>query len=177
VALQEWTVHDGGEATVEELRRPMEDVFLEAATDDDFIGVQTYTRFIVGPDGYRDPEPDVRRTIMGYEFRPEALEATIRRAWDVTGGTPIIVTENGIATTNDEERIEFVAAALDGVDRCMADGIEVGGYIYWSLLDNFEWAFGYGPTFGLVAVDRASMRWSVKPSARWFGSIASSNAR
>ena len=177
VALHEWTVEDGGQALVDELRRPMEDVFLEVAQDDDFVGVQNYTRFVVGPEGYRDPEPDSRMTIMGYEYRPEALEATIRRAWDVTDGTPIIVTESGIATTDDAERIEFVTAALDGVDRCLADGIEVGGYIYWSLLDNFEWAFGYGPTFGLVAVDRESMQRSVKPSARWFGTIASANTR
>ena len=93
---------------------------------------------------------------MGYEFWPEALEATIRRAWEVTGGVPVLVTENGIGTDDDAERIEYVGRALPGILACLADGIDVRGYIYWSLLDNFEWIFGYRPTFGLVAVDRVT---------------------
>lgn len=177
VALHEWTAVDGGEELLEELRRPMEDVFLEAARTDDFVGVQNYTRFIIGPDGFQPVDSDARLTIMGYEYRPQALEASIRRAWEVTDGVAIIVTENGIATADDEERIEFVSAALDGLDRCLADGIDVRGYIHWSLLDNFEWAFGYGPTFGLIAVDRATQARVPKPSARWFGQIARANSR
>ncbi len=177
IALHEWTAIEGGELLLEELRRPMEDVFLEAARGDDFVGVQTYARFIIGPDGYQDFDPETRLTLMGYEFRPQALEASIRRAWDVTEHVPIIVTENGVATADDTERIEFVSAALDGLDRCLSDGIDVRGYIHWSLLDNFEWAFGYGPTFGLVAVDRTSQVRTPKPSARWFGEIARANAR
>jgi beta-glucosidase len=154
----------------------LEDPFLEAAADDDFIGVQTYSRERVGADGLLDPEEGARTTIMGYEFWPQALEATIRRAWDVTGHTPIVVTENGIATADDRERIEFVELALEGVQRCLADGIRVDGYTYWSLLDNFEWALGYEPTFGLVAVDRTTQERTVKPSARWLGRVARANA-
>jgi len=177
IALHEWTAVDGGEDLLEELRRPMEDVFLEAVRGDDFVGVQAYTRHVIGPDGYRPVEPNARLTIMGYEYRPQALEATIRRVWDVTNQVPIIVTENGIATTDDTERVEFVSAALDGLERCLADGIGVQGYIHWSLLDNFEWAFGYGPTFGLVAVDRSTQVRTPKPSASWFGQIARDNSR
>ena len=113
---------------------------------------------------------------MGYERWPEALEATIRRAWEVTRGVPILVTENGIATEDDAERIAFVARALPGVLACLADGIDVRGYVYWSLLDNFEWVFGYRPRFGLVAVDRTSQERRPKPSARWLGGIARANA-
>jgi beta-glucosidase len=114
---------------------------------------------------------------MGYEFWPDALEATIRRAWEYTGGTvPLIVTENGIGTTKDEERVEYVQTALEGVLRCLDDGIDVGGYTCWSLLDNFEWAFGYQPQFGLVAVDRETQERTPKPSARWLGEIARANA-
>ena len=67
---------------------------------------------------------------------------------------PIYVTENGIGTTDDAQRIEYVRRALAGVVRCLRDGIDVRGYFYWSLMDNFEWLFGYGPQFGLIAVDR-----------------------
>ena len=83
---------------------------------------------------------------MGYEFWPQSLESTLRRAWEVTGGQlPLIVTENGIDATDDTRRIAYVQQALEGVLRCLDDGIDVRGYTYWSLLDNFEWALGYEP--------------------------------
>ena len=93
----------------------------------------------------------------------------------MTDGVPLLVTENGIATDDDAERIEYVEQALSGVLACLDDGIDVRGYIYWSLLDNFEWILGYRPTFGLVAVDRVTQARTVKPSARWLGSIARDN--
>jgi beta-glucosidase len=166
----------GGEAERDRYRRDMEDVFLEAARGDDFLGLQCYSRMRIGPQGILDPERDVRITQMGYEFWPEALEATLRYAWKVTGGVPLLVTENGIATSDDAERIEYVERALSGALACLADGIDVRGYIYWSLLDNFEWILGYGPKFGLVAVDRVTQARTAKPSARWLGNIARANA-
>ncbi len=128
------------------------------------------------PDGVLPLPPGTRRTLMGWEFYPEALEETIRRAWDVTDGTPIVVTENGIATSDDAERVEYVERALAGVLRAIADGIDVRGYTYWSLLDNFEWAEGYRPTFGLVAVDRTTFARTPRPSAAWLGGVAKANA-
>ena len=103
-------------------------------------------------------------------------QAPIRRAWDLTGHVPILVTENGIATEDDRERIEFVEQALRGVRRCIDDRIDVRGYVYWSSMDNFEWAFGYRPKFGLIAVDRGTFARTGKPSARWLGGIARANA-
>jgi beta-glucosidase len=177
LAMSDYQAVDGGEAVRDRERRDMEDVFLAATAGDDFVGVQTYTRLRVGPDGLRGPEPGVPLTQMGYEFWPEALEATIRRAWAVTGGrVPVLVTENGIGTADDAARIRFTERALRGVLACLADGIDVRGYVHWSLLDNFEWAFGYGPTFGLVAVDRETQRRTPKPSARWLGAVARANA-
>jgi beta-glucosidase len=176
LAMQQGWPVDGGEQRLARIQKNLEDVYLDAATGDDFIGVQTYTRTRVGPDGTLGPEDGVRRTIMGYEFWPEALEGTIRRAWETTDHTPIIVTENGIATEDDTERIEYVDRALQGVLRCIDDGIEVRGYTYWSLLDNFEWAQGYEPTFGIVAVDRTTFARTPKPSARWLGTVARANA-
>jgi beta-glucosidase len=176
LAMQDLQAAPGGEAVRDAERREMEDVYLEAARGDDFVGVQTYTRFRYGPDGMLPPPPGARTTQMGYEFWPEALEATIRRATEVTKGVPILVTENGIGTADDDDRIEYVTQALHGVQACLDDGIDVRGYVYWSLLDNFEWVLGYGPTFGLVAVDRTTQTRAAKPSAHWLGAIARANA-
>jgi beta-glucosidase len=175
LAMSDWQAVAGGEARRDALREEDEQVFLEAARDDDFIGVQTYTRRRVGPDGMLDPEAGVPRTIMGYEFWPQALGATIRRAAEVTG-VPVLVTENGVATADDAERIEYIRRALAAVLGCLADGVDVRGYLYWSALDNFEWSHGYGPTFGLVAVDRATQVRTPKPSAAWLGGVARANS-
>jgi beta-glucosidase len=176
VAMSDYQAIDGGEAERDRYRRDMEDVFLEAARGDDFVGVQCYTRERIGPDGIRGPQDGVPITQMGYEFWPEALEATIRRAWEVTNGVPVLVTENGIGTDDDAERIVYVERALRGLRATLAAGIDVRGYVYWSLLDNFEWFLGYRPTFGLVAVDRTTQVRRPKPSARWLGDIARANA-
>ena len=77
---------------------------------------------------------------------------------------------------DDETRIKFVTESLEGLERCLADGLDVRGYIYWSLLDNFEWAEGYKPLFGLVQVDRETFVRSPKPSAHWLGGVAGANA-
>ena len=177
LSMSEWAAADGGEERLERYRARMEDVFLEATEGDDFVGVQTYSRIRVGPDGLLDPEPGVPTLIMGYEFWPQALEATLRRAWEVTGGNvPLLVTENGIGTDDDEQRIAYVAAALEGVLRVLADKIRVDGYTYWSLLDNFEWALGYAPRFGLHSVDRKTFDRTAKPSASWFAEVVRNNA-
>jgi beta-glucosidase len=114
-------------------------------------------------------------TQMGYEFWPEALEQTIRYA-AAQAKVPVYVTENGIGTGDDTRRIEYIKRALAGVQKCLADGVDVRGYVHWSLLDNFEWIFGYRPTFGLVAVNRDTQERTVKPSARYLGEIARRNS-
>ena len=176
LSMTDYQAVEGGEEKRDRIRRVMEDVFLEAARDDDFIGVQTYSRSRIGPDGAVGPEEGVATTQMGYEFWPDALEATVRRAWEMGRGVPVLVTENGIGTDEDGGRIEYVCRALEGVLRCLDDGIDVRGYTYWSALDNFEWAFGYEPTFGIIAVDRATQHRSVKPSGYWLGRVAAANA-
>jgi len=176
LSMADFQALDGGEERLEHQRRVEEDVFLEATGGDDFVGVQTYSRQRVGPGGALGPEPGVEVTQMGYEYWPSALGATLRRAWSFTGGTPLIVTENGIGTTDDARRREFVAEALAGVHRCLEDRIDVRGYVHWSLLDNFEWVLGYVPTFGLVEVDRRTFERRPKPSAAWLGAVAKQNA-
>ena len=176
LAMQDWQPVDGGEDRRARLLANYEDVYLEAARGDDFVGVQTYSRELVGPEGPRPVPEGAETTQMGYEFYPEALGATIRRAHAMTDGTPVLVTENGIATADDTRRVEYVRRALRCVRSCLDDGIPVLGYTYWSSFDNFEWAFGYGPTFGLVAVDRTTLERAPKPSASYLGAVARANS-
>jgi beta-glucosidase len=156
-------------------RERREDQFLAPAADDDFIGVQAYTRTLVGPDGQIPPGPDVRQTLTGWEYYPDAAAEAVRHTASVLPGVPILVTENGIATTDDIERIEYTSHALAGLHHAITDGIDVRGYLHWSLLDNYEWGT-YRPTFGLIAVDRTTFARTVRPSARWLGEVATANA-
>ena len=89
---------------------------------------------------------------------------------------PIYVTENGISTEDDSRRVEYIGRALEALARCLGDGIDIRGYIYWSLLDNFEWISGYRPKFGLIAVNRETQERTVKFSGRYLGEIARRNA-
>jgi beta-glucosidase len=177
LSMTEYQAVDGGEERTARMRREMEDVFLDATEGDDFLGVQTYSRSRIGPDGIVGPEEGVPVLDMGYELWPQALEACLRRAWDYTGGqVPLLVTENGIGTADDTQRIAYVHTALEGLLRVLADGIDVRGYTYWSLLDNFEWAYGYRPRFGLVSVDRDTFDRTPKPSAAWYAQVVRSNS-
>jgi beta-glucosidase len=145
LAVEDIVAVDGGEQLAEQHRREVNEVYLADL-----------------------------KTQMGYEFWPESLEASIRTAHAMSG-LPVLVTENGIATPDDNRRREFVYRALEGVARCIDDGIPVLGYTYWSAFDNFEWMLGYEPTFGLIAVDRSTQERTIKDSARWLGGIARSS--
>jgi beta-glucosidase len=174
LSMADYQALPGGEERMARMRHQREDIYLEAARGDDFIGVQAYSRTRVGPDGDAGPEPGREVTQMGYEFWPQALEATVRRAAEVAA-VPVLVTENGIGTADDTRRLAYTQEALAGLARCIDDGLDVRGYVHWSALDNFEWVLGYGPTFGLIAVDRATQERTVKPSARWLGDVARAN--
>jgi beta-glucosidase len=202
-SMHEWEADEGGRPMMEFIRGRNEDVFLAACGDDDFVGVQTYTRVgvrlgavttgllraamrapwlwrRVAPPFIRrstkhpagSAPPGARRTDMGYEYRPEAVAATIRRVAGLLPGKDIVVTEHGVATGDDAERVEFVDGGLRAIHAEIAAGAPVRGYIHWSAFDNFEWARGYGMRFGLVGVDRATLARTARPSARFLGEIA-----
>ena len=145
--------------------------YLPYIKDDDFLGVQNYTRSRFGFFGQIDLPKGAELTQMSYEFYPEALANVIRTVHKEFKGD-IIVTENGIATTDDSRRVEFIRRALAGVQSCIDDGIPVKGYCHWSLLDNFEWQKGFSMTFGLIAVDRKTQTRYPKESLAYLGSFA-----
>jgi beta-glucosidase len=171
IAMQDMQAVPGGEAVRDEMRRELQDVYLESTRGDDFIGVQTYSRSRFGPEGRLGPEEGVELTQMGYEFWPQAIGATLRRTHEMTD-IPLMVTENGIGSDDDKRRIAYYRIALENVMACLRDGLDIRGYFAWSAFDNFEWMLGYRPTFGLIAVDRRTQRRTIKPSARWLGAFA-----
>jgi beta-glucosidase len=175
LSMSDWGAEPGTEEHIAQYRAHHEDVYLEAARGDDFVGVQAYSRTRVGPRGVLGPEPGVEVLPMGYEYWPSAAEAAIRHAAEVAG-VPVYVTENGIGTDDDDQRVRYVRESLEGVARTIADGIDVRGWFHWSLLDNFEWAFGYRTRFGLVAVDRATQARTVKRSAAAVAAIVRANS-
>ena len=145
--------------------------YLPYIQDDDFLGVQNYTRTQYGPQGQLPCPEEAELTQMDYEFYPEALEHVIRKVHEDFKGN-LIVTENGVAVSDDSRRVEFIRRALQGVENCLNDGIPVKGYCHWSLMDNFEWQKGYSMTFGLIAVDRETQTRTPKESLAFLGSFA-----
>ena len=127
-------------------------------------------------------------TGMGWEVQPEGLHRLLVRVQqDYTGpaGIPIYITENGAAYddqpdetgfVDDENRRSFLESHLRALHAALADGVDVRGYFAWSLLDNFEWAFGYHQRFGLVRVEYDTQRRIPKASGLWFAGVAASNA-
>jgi len=162
-------VEAGGERFAEKEWEEEFTHYLPYIMEDDFLGVQNYTRSLFGADGALPYPEGCEMTQMNYEFYPEALEHIIRKAAASFKGD-LIVTENGIAVADDERRVAFIEKALDGVSNCIRDGIPVKGYCYWSLLDNFEWQKGYSMTFGLIAVDRSTQTRMPKESLEYLGS-------
>ncbi|MCI6248181.1 family 1 glycosylhydrolase [bacterium] len=144
--------------------------YLPLIEGDDFLGVQNYTRSRYDANGSM-PAPDgAELTQMNYEFYPQALEHVLRTVAKSFHGD-LIVTENGVATADDTRRVAFIEQALTGVQNCLADGLPIKGYFYWSLMDNFEWQKGFAMQFGLIAVDRANNQTrSPKPSLGYLGS-------
>lgn len=171
IACQDFQAAPGCAKQMEEYRYPREDIFTEAAKGDDFVGVQAYLRTIIGPEGPLPVVDGVERTLTGWEYYPQSLEHAVRHTWDVTDHVPIVVTENGIATSDDSRRIDYTYDALAGLHAAMDDGIDVQGYLHWSLLDNYEWG-SFKPTFGLASCDPDTFERVPKPSLKWLGRVA-----
>lgn len=168
LSLFDYQAVDGGEDAANQLWQEDFGWYLPYIKDDDFLGVQNYSRKIVDKDGAREPAPGVAVTQMGYEDYPISIGNVLRRVSKEFKGE-LIVTENGIATGDDTRRCEFIREALKSLKSAREDGVPVKGYLHWSLLDNFEWQAGFGKTFGLIAVDRNTQRRYPKQSLTVLG--------
>lgn len=125
----------------------------------DWLGVNYYTREVVighlfGSEHYvPSAMPDRPRSDMGWEIYPEGLYRLLVR--HAARGWPIVVAENGVADNQGNARPGFIREHVYALDRARAEGVNVIGYIYWSLMDNFEWSHGYRGRFGLFSIDFA----------------------
>jgi beta-glucosidase len=146
----------------------------------DMLGINFYTRQMVGAiEGEREHRGPA--TAMDWEIHPPTLGDLLRRLHEAHHFPRYLITENGAAMPDnvridgrviDTDRLEYIAAHLGQVHQAMEDGVPVAGYFAWSLLDNFEWAHGYGPKFGLVAVDMDTQHRTPKQSALWYAEVA-----
>ena len=171
LSLHDLQALPGGQAFAEKAWDEEFRHYLSFIQGDDFLGVQNYTRTQYGPEGQLPCPEGAELTQMDYEFYPEALEHVIRKVHEDFQSN-LIVTENGIATSDDTRRVEFIRRALLGVENCLNDGIPVKGYCHWSLMDNFEWQKGFSMTFGLIAVDRATQKRKPKESLKYLGGFS-----
>ncbi|MFE3826471.1 GH1 family beta-glucosidase [Streptomyces sp. NPDC059092] len=159
----------------------------------DSLGINYYSPTVVAAGSSETPSPwpgaedHVRfapapgpRTAMDWPVDADGLYELLTRLRDELPGTPLMVTENGAAyddyadpsgAVHDPERVAYLHSHLSAVHRAITDGAPVGGYFLWSLLDNFEWAYGYSKRFGIVHVDFATQRRTVKDSARWYAQV------
>lgn len=150
-----------------------QDDFDTIAEPVDWCGLNYYTRKLIAPDEgawphLKDVPGPLPKTQMGWEIDPAALTRfLVRTAQEYTGNLPILVTENGLASPerhNDKDRIDYLNQHLSAVQDAVAQGVPVNGYFIWSLLDNYEWAFGYEKRFGLIDVDFDTLKRSPKAS-------------
>jgi beta-glucosidase len=132
----------------------------------DFVGFNYY--FSDYYKGFKRDNPKIPVSDLGWYMEPEGLYPLLLRVWSHYR-KPIIITENGLADELDEQRRWWLEETMIAMERALSEGIPVAGYYHWSLLDNFEWAYGWWPKFGLVDVDREhTMKRTIRPSAKWW---------
>jgi len=136
----------------------------------DWIGVNYYSRNLVGwPWPTATAHDPATRTDFGWEIYPQGLYDVLRRVGQY--GKPVVITENGIADADDDQRPAYIVAHVRQMHRAISEGVDLRGYMHWTLLDNFEWAEGFEQHFGLATRDRV-----LRPSASVYGRIAGANA-
>ncbi len=132
----------------------------------DFVGINYY--FSDYYQGFRRSNPKVPLSDLGWYMEPEGLYPLLLRTWSHYK-KPIFITENGVADSRDEYRRWWLEETIVAMEKAISEGVDLRGYLHWSLLDNFEWKYGWWPEFGLVAVDRShGMKRKIRPSAKWF---------
>jgi beta-glucosidase len=165
----------GANSIRDAMRARLYQPWLDAVRGDDFLGVQNYERQVWSEAGKLPAPAGVDVNYMGSEVYPPSLAGAVRYAHQATG-VPIIVSEHGVGTTDDKIRARLIPAALAELKQAIDEGVPVKGYYHWSLIDNFEWIFGYKVKFGLHSVDPVTFVRTAKPSAAVYGAIARRNS-
>lgn len=132
----------------------------------DFVGVNYYFSDYYTGLGKRK-NPNVPLNDLGWYMEPEGVYPLLVRVW-ARFKKPIFITENGLADAEDQFRRWWLEETIVAMERAISEGVDLRGYFHWSLLDNFEWAYGWWPKFGLVEVDRKTMKRKPRASALWF---------
>ena len=132
----------------------------------DFVGFNYY--FTYHFDGFKKVDPKAPQNDMGWYMEPSDVGEVATKVW-LRYHKPVMVTENGVADAEDKHRQWWLKETMLSLITAQKAGVNLIGYMHWSLLDNFEWAYGWWPKFGLVSVDRENgMKRTIRPSARWF---------
>lgn len=134
----------------------------------DFLGVNYY--FSDRVYGYRVHNPDERLSDLGWDMAPANIQHALERLHEKYH-LPLLITENGLADAKDEQRQWWITQTLIGMQKAMDNGVQLNGYLHWSLLDNFEWDKGTWPRFGLAEINYETMERRLRPSALWFGKV------
>jgi beta-glucosidase len=150
-------------------------MWLDAAREDDFVGVQNYERVLWGAQGRLPPPKGATLTLSGGEIYAPSLANACRYAYS-QAKVPILVTEHGAATKDDRIRATLIRQALPELLRAMDEGVPIKGYIHWTLIDNWEFVSGYQGEHGLASFDHTTFKRTPKPSAAVLGAIARRNA-
>lgn len=155
----------------------------------DFVGVNYYTRSLIGrdpgsPHGIKWLRTDAPYTDMNWEVYPQGLYEILKWVHDTYGPVPLYVTENGAAfpdrvepdgSVKDTARTDYLREHFVQAHRCIQDGIPLRGYFVWSLMDNFEWAHGYAMRFGIVRVDFETQQRTIKASGHFYRQVIAQN--
>ena len=133
----------------------------------DFMAIQFYQsdRIVKG----RKDNPNRRQNDLGWNMEPGRVKGVIADIYEEYG-KPVLLAENGLADSADESRQWWLKETMKALSEAVKDGNEVVGYLHWSLIDNFEWAYGFWPRFGLVEIDRSDKKLTrkIRPSAKWW---------
>lgn len=158
----------------------------------DFLGINNYTRTIVTYFPFplysfrpiRPTYPNVQFTSMNWEIYPRGIYEILKWIQENYKNPPVYITENGVAFYEkpneseeilDENRIQFLKSYLSEISHAIHEGVNVKGYFVWSFMDNFEWAYGYEKTFGLVHINRKTLKRTPKKSAFWYSQVCKEN--
>lgn len=166
LSLHDLQVADDSQEAKEHADKRWQDEFLHYLPfieNDEFLGVQNYTREIISKNGVEKAPETSTLTDMGYENYPYSLANVVKKVSRDYNGD-IIITENGIAATDDAVRVHFIDEVCKDVEQLVVDGYPVRGYFHWSLMDNFEWQVGFAMQFGLITVNRETQERIPKPS-------------